>query len=198
MPPFPHPSKPLPRAVQRFSKLLLGGVSSSSGIPTTTCSCSTFRIQRSQVAPSSCWDLLRSCLLQSAGDRVPSPLGMRGARCTVTQPLSTGQGSRREQGSQEPPSPGPGPLAGGPLGFLPLPSHTHPTAAAAGVRFMWMPLGFCKEKRVCVHQEGRKPTFIKVLLCGRHICKHHFHPTLSPGRNTCLEGQGEDELRRSL
>lgn len=82
-----------------------------------TCSCSTFRIQSSQVAPSSCWDLLRSTLLQFAGDKVPSPLGRRGAHYTITQTLST-----REQGSQEPPSPGPGPLASvGPWASCPHP-----------------------------------------------------------------------------
>ena len=50
---------------------------------------------------------------------------------------------------------------------------------------------------MCVKKEGRNATFIKVLLCGRHIHKHLFLPTLGPRRHL-PEGHGEDGKEMKL
>lgn len=128
------------------------------------------------------------------GDRAPSALRLRGACYTASQlPSEAWEASQsRLLGASHPRG-----LAPAAVLSYPHSTPTGQTAAAAGVRFMWMPWGFCKEKRVCVHKEGRKPTFIKVLLCGGHIHKHHFRRPLGPGRSICLEGHCEDEIGRS-
>ena len=156
-------------------------------------SCFTFRSKKSQVVSSSSWDLPHEDP-PPAFHRSQSPVSVEDVRSLLHSfPAPRGRlGTLREQTPRSPLSRSLLLVSGvGPPG-LSCPQHP-PNSSNFCSKIYVMPLGFFKKRknRVCVKKEGRNPTFIKVLLCGRHIHKHLFLPTLGPGRHL-PEGHGED------